>query len=179
MKKLFLFLCFASLILTGCTSEKVRPAIRGDLSTGEIPAQESWKSTIVMTDSGKTKAILKTGHLRMMTTTQETILDDGMQVDFYNRAQVMSTTLTSKRGKVDDRTKNMFAYENVVAKNDSGVVLQTEELMWDNTRQKIVSDKFVTITTKTEKMQGYGFESDQFLRNYIIYRITYVTNLKN
>jgi len=179
MKKLFIVVCILAAIITGCKTEKVKPAVRNDISTGEIPAQESWKSTIVMTDSGKTRAIVQTGHLRMMTVKQETLLDDGLQVDFYNRAQVKSTTLTSVSGKVDDRTKNLFAYQNVVAKNDSGVVLQTEQLMWDNAREKILTDKFVTITTRTEKMQGYGFESDQFLKNYTIFRITYVTNVKN
>ena len=177
MKK-FLVLFLGAVFLIGCNSEKVKPVVKQDINSREIPAQESWNSTIVMTDSGKTKAILKTGHLRMMAQAQETIFDDGLQVDFYNRIQVKSTTLTSKRGRVDDKTKNLFAYENVIAKNDSGVVLQTEELMWDNNRSKIMTDKFVTIVTRTEKMQGYGFESDQFLRNYIIYKIVYITNVK-
>ena len=179
MKKIFLIGCCLLAIIAGCKNEHVKPVINGDINSNEIPAQESWKSTIVMTDSGKTAAIIQTGHLRMMLNKQETLLDEGLQVDFYNKAQVKSTTLTSVSGKVDDKTKNLFAYQNVVAKNDSGVVLQTEELMWDNNRQKISTDKFVTITTRTEKMQGYGFESDQFLRNYVIYRITYVTNVKN
>ena len=40
---------------------------------------------------------------------------------------------------------------------------------------KIISDKFVTVISPTEKIQGYGFESDQSLKNYVIYNITYVT----
>jgi len=44
--------------------------------------------------------------------------------------------LTSIRGKVDDVTKNMFAIDSVVAKNDSGVVLRTNELMWRNKDQR-------------------------------------------
>ena len=38
-------------------------------------------------------------------------------------------------------------------------------------------DKFVTINTPGESIEGYGFESDQHLRNYVIYNITYITNL--
>lgn len=179
MKKIFLVACLMLALVAGCKNEHVKPVINGDINSSEIPAQESWKSTIVMTDSGMTRAIVQAGHLRMMLNKQETLIDQGLQVDFYNRAQVKNTTLTSLSGKVDDKTKNLFAYQNVVTKNDSGVVLQTEQLMWDNTRQKIMTDKFVTITTRTERMQGYGFESDQFLRNYTIFRITYVTNIKN
>jgi hypothetical protein len=47
--------------------------------------------------------------------------------------------------------------------------------MWRNKDRKIVSDKFVTILSPKEKIQGYGFESDQSLRNYIIYNITYIS----
>jgi hypothetical protein len=78
-------------------------------------------------------------------------------------------------GRIDDKTKNLFAIENVIAINDSGVTLKSEELMWRNSDQKIVTDKFVTITTPTENIQGYGLESDQQLKNYIIYKPIYVT----
>jgi hypothetical protein len=72
----------------------------------------------------------------------------------------------------------MWAIDSVVAVNDSGVTLRTEELMWRNKDQKIVSDKFVTIVSRTEKIEGYGFESDQGIKNYVIHRITYVTAVK-
>ena len=175
----WILVALAGLMIPGCVQEKVRPAVKADIISKEIPAQESWKPIITITDSGNTKAVIHSGHLVVLSQAQETILDEGLQVDFYNRMQIISTTLTSKRGKVDDRTKNLYAYENVVAKNDSGVVLQTEVLVWNNNTEKITTDKFVTITTPTEKLQGYGFESDQFLHNYVIFKIVYVTNVKS
>jgi hypothetical protein len=62
-----------------------------------------------------------------------------------------------------------------VAVNDSGIVITSDEMMWRNRDRKIVSDKYVTIVSPKEKIEGYGFESDQNLRNYIIYNITYIT----
>ncbi len=47
---------------------------------------------------------------------------------------------------------------------------------WRNSDKKIVSDKFVTITSPKEKIEGYGFESDQHLQNYVVYNITYITS---
>ena len=35
-------------------------------------------------DSGKTTAILEAGHLRVFNESRETLLDDGVKVDFYN-----------------------------------------------------------------------------------------------
>lgn len=175
MKKLLLILVPVFCLLVGCDSQKLEPK-KLNIDTKEIPAQESWGSTIVFTDSGQTRAIIYTNHLRMFAQTQETLLDDSVHIDFFDRFQRKSSTLTSRRAKVDDKNKNLFAYENVITKNDSGVTLLTEELSWNNESQLITTDKFVTIITPTEKIQGYGFESDQFIRNYVIHRITYITN---
>lgn len=174
-----LFSMLLAYTVSGCQSAKVKPAVGNVVSSKDMPAQESWHSTIVFTDSGKTKAVLNSGYLRMYPQRMETLLDSSVQVDFYNRLQRVETVLTSKRGKVDDRTKNLYAYENVVVKNDSGVRLTSEELLWDNVKSKILTDKFVTIKTKVEIIQGYGFESDQFLRNYVIHKVTYVTAAKS
>jgi Lipopolysaccharide-assembly, LptC-related len=59
-----------------------------------------------------------------------------------------------------------------VVVSDSGVVVETEKLFWDNQRQLIHSDEFVKITSPKENLQGHGFESDQNLKNYKIFRVT-------
>jgi LPS export ABC transporter protein LptC len=161
-------------LLIGCDDEKVKPSINTALKVEELPSQESWNSKVFFTDSGKTKAVLYAGHLRMYTAAHETLLDSSVKVEFFNDLEKVATTLTSKRGKVDDITRNLYAIDSVVAVNDSGVTLITQELMWRNDDRKIVSEKFVTILTSIEKIQGYGFESDQSLDNYIIYNVTYV-----
>lgn len=171
------FLCFLLplFLIVSCSDEKVKPSINTALNVEELPAQESWNAKVIFTDSGKTQAILYSGHLRIFTGARETLLDSGVKVDFYNEQQTVSTVLTSKKGRVDDITRNLFAIDSVVAVNDSGVTLITEELMWRNQDRKILSNKFVTILTKTEKIEGFGFESDQRLNNYVIYNPTYVT----
>jgi LPS export ABC transporter protein LptC len=171
----FLCLIFAALILiyAGCGEKKVKPNINTELNAEEIPAQESWDAKVIFSDSGKTTAVLQSGHLRVFSEKRETLLDSGVKVDFYNPKQIVTTTLTSLRGKVDDTNKNLYALDSVVAVNDSGVTIKTDELMWRNSDRKIVSDKFVTIITSKEKIQGYGFEANQNLTNYVIYNITY------
>lgn len=172
--KILMSILFLLLIL-GCSKEEVKPHIDASVKGDDMPAQESWNSTVFFTDSGKTRAILYAGHLTVFPKTKETLLDDGMKVDFYDDNEVKTTTLTSKRGKVDENTNNLFAIDSVVAVNDSGIVIKTEEMMWRNKDQKILSDKFVTIETPNEMIEGFGFESDQHLENYVIYNITYVT----
>lgn len=170
-----IFLIFSSLfIFFSCTDEKVKPSINPSLNVEELPAQESWDAIVFFSDSGKTTAVLKAGHLRMFSERQETLLDDGIKVDFYNEEEIKTTTLTAKNGRVDDATRDLYAKDSVIVVSDS-TTIQTEELKWRNSDKKIVSDKFVTIISPKEKIQGYGFESDQHLQNYVIYDITYVT----
>ena len=177
--KYFLILMSLILLFNSCGENKVKPTIDKSLKVEELPSQESWNSTIFFTDSGKTKAILKAGHLRVFENSQETLLDSSIKLDFYNDDQVKTTTLTAKRGRVNDANEDLYAMDSVVAVSDSGVTLKTEELEWRNKDKKIVSDKFVTITSDKEIIQGYGFESDQHLQNYTINNITYVTRREN
>jgi len=163
------------LSLISCTSKDVKPKVDSSFIVEELPAQESWNSTVFFTDSGKTVAILYSGHLQLYNTRKETILEDGVKVEFFNSLEMRTTTLTSKRGRVDERTNDLYAIDSVVAVNDSGIVVRTDELKWRNRDQKIVSEKFVTIESPDEHIEGYGFESDQHLRNYVIYNITYIT----
>jgi LPS export ABC transporter protein LptC len=162
----FLFQC--------CSSKRVKPAVDGSFQSEELPSQESWNSIVTFSDSGKINAILYSGHLRKFDDKRETYLDKNIKVDFYNDEEVHTTTLTAIKGKVNEATNDLYAIDSVVVTSDS-VTIKTEEMMWRNKDGKIVSDKFVTVISPQEKIQGYGFESDQSLQNYVIYNITYVT----
>ncbi len=173
--KYIIFPIIIWLFIYGCTREKVEPTVNVQLTAEEIPDQESWNSTIFFTDSGRTRAILIAGHLKVFSKNRETLLDSNIRIDFYNNEEIHTTTLTAKRGRVDEKTNNLYAIDSVVAVNDSGIVITSDEMMWRNNDRKIVSDKYVTIVSPNEIIEGYGFESDQNLRNYIIYNITYIT----
>ncbi len=166
---------FLSLILFQfCSSKRVKPAVDFNIKTEEMPSQESWNSTVTFSDSGKIKAILWAGHLRKYNERRETLIDENLKVDFYNDDQIKTTTLTSKKGRVEEVTNDLYAIDSVIVFSDS-VTIKTQEMKWINKDRKIVSDKFVTVISPKEMIEGYGFESDQSLRNYVIYNITYVT----
>lgn len=172
--KLFVLILSVLLLFPFCSSKRVKPSVDGKFSVEELPSQESWNSVITFSDSGKISAILYAGHLRKYDDKRETFLDQNIKVDFYDQNEVQTTTLTSVKGRVDETTNNLFAIDSVVVSSDS-VTIKTDEMMWRNTDRKIVSDKFVTVISPQEEIQGYGFESDQNLNNYVIYNITYVT----
>ena len=170
MKQFFIFLFFF-LIFIGC-EEKIKPSVLGGVSSESLPSQESWNSTITVTDSGIVKAIIKAGHIFSFDNSTITHLNYGVKVDFFNDVGEHSSVLTSDSATVDEGSNNLEAYGHVVVKSDSGVIVMTEKLFWDNKQQLIHSPEFVRIQSPTEKLQGTGFESDANLRNYKIFNVT-------
>jgi LPS export ABC transporter protein LptC len=161
----------AAAVLMGC-EEKIKPAALSGLSSATMPTQESWNTTVTFTDTGMVKAILHAGHLAQYEQSHITHLDSNVHVDFFDDQGRHSTVLTSRAGSVDETTNNLDAVGDVVVKSDSGVVVRTEKMRWDNARRLILSDEFVRITSPKEQLQGRGFESDQNLRNYKIFHVT-------
>lgn len=166
-----LILPFILYNIIGCSDQRVKPRVIS-IKTKELPDQESFHTKVVFSDSGIVKAILRAGHIAVYSSRNETILDGGITVDFYDKDGNHTSVLTADRGRVDDVTQDLYAFGNVIAKSDSGVVLKTEELRWINAKRKIVTDKYVEITSPSEEIYGYGLESDQSLKDYVIFRVS-------
>lgn len=169
----FLLAIFAGIALyaAGCSNDKVEPPKINLTSADSIPSQESYNTTVTFSDSGKVKAILTAGRIRIFTKFNYTLIDSNAKVDFYKEG-VYSSTLTGRRGKIYDGTKDVEVYDDVKLVSTDGSTLTTNKLLWVNKTQRIKSDEFVHITTKTEDIQGYGFEADQNLKNYVIYKVS-------
>jgi LPS export ABC transporter protein LptC len=163
-------LVLAVLCATGC-EEKVRPSVAA-LPEATLAAQESWKSTIRFTDSARVKAVLWAGHIAVFSTEGYTFLSDSIHLDFFNERGEHTSTLTARKGRVDDRTKDFAAHENVVVVSDSGTTLRTDSLFWSSADRKIRTDAFVDILSAAEHIMGHGLVSDQSLKNYRIFRVT-------
>ncbi|MDH3252151.1 MAG: LPS export ABC transporter periplasmic protein LptC [Ignavibacteria bacterium] len=158
------------LVLAGC-EDKIRPSVLATVET-DIPTQESWNSTVIFSDSARTKAVLWAGHIASYAQQQFTLLSDSLRVDFYNELEEHTSVLTARRGRVNDRTQDFAAYFNVVVTSDSGTVLVTDSLFWTNAGRQIHTDAFVEIISPTEHIKGHGLVSDQGLKNYRISRVT-------
>lgn len=168
LKRLLFMAVFSGMLLTTACEEKMKTTVK-DIAGDELPDQESWNSTTTFSDSGRVRAILQSGHIRMYEGRQETLIDSGLVVDFYGRNGEHTSTLTADSGRVNDETKDLEAFHNVVFRSDSGTVVETEYIFWENFKKKVRGDRFVTITSPTERLQGYGFEADQDLRNYTVF----------
>jgi LPS export ABC transporter protein LptC len=160
--------------VTGCqgVDERARPEVLSVQPGRDAPDQESWNAAITFTDSGKITGRLRAGYIGKYTRDRFTLLDSGITVDFFNDGGEHTSVLTARQGKVDDVTNDFEARGDVVVRSDSGTVLKTVELFWDNKRGRVYTGAFVEISSPTEEIRGVGFESDQSLTHYTISRVT-------
>lgn len=161
---LLLFSCLAS-----CGTKEVRPTTEPIQSVDELPSQTSAHTRMSFSSDGMIRAVMNAKGVRVFEQKRHTLLDSSVHVDFFNSDGGHSSVLTSHRAYIDDNTKNMTAYDSVRILSDSGTLVETDSLLWDNGTHKLHSDAFVRITEKTGRItRGHGFESDQDLVNYKI-----------
>lgn len=172
MKLFILFIC-ASCLLWGSACSDITEEPSGTDSDDvvekpEYPDQESWESTITISKEGKKVAEVWSAYIAVYNKRNETLLKDSIHVDFYDRDGNHNSVLTAKEGIVENQTRNLKAIGNVVVVSKKGEVLESEELLWDNRQQKIISEVPVKFTTKTDTIFGDSFVSDPDLVHYEI-----------
>jgi LPS export ABC transporter protein LptC len=169
-KNIFLLCALCSLILQSCGEGGYAPQ-KTDFTAGDSPDQQSWNAIVSFSDSNQVIAILKAQYIAYYSQKGLTIIDSGAVVDFFKDGENVST-LTGKRGIVHDDTKNIEMQDSVKIKSVDGNELITPKLLWTNKTRRVSSEEYVKITTPKEIIEGIGFESDQDLKNYTIYKVT-------
>ena len=145
----------------------------------DAPDTESWNTTLILTDSTWTRAKMEIGHARQYVAKMETLLDSGVYVRFYDRDGALNATLVADSARIDDRTRDMAAFGRVhVHSGRTRRVIDTERLYFDNERRLLHSDAPVLIvdSARGQTVNGVGFESDEGLTRYKIYRVTATRN---
>jgi Protein of unknown function (DUF1239). len=172
MKSFYIWMfCTVAVSFFGC-EEKTLPSVISTVDSRTLPQQESWNSTIVVSDSGRISAIIDAGYIRVSDVSRQTQMSQGVKVHFFNREGKQTSVLTSDEGSVDEASNDLEARKNVVVVSSDLSRMTTELLFWDNQRQLIYTPEYVQIKTVKEKMQGHGFESDQSLKHYRVFHVT-------
>ncbi len=71
------------------------------------------------------------------------------------------------------RLQNLWKLDgNVELKKEPGELFLTQQLFWDQRRNRLYSDSFIHIETPDRMLEGHGFESNDRLTKYSIRRPT-------
>ena len=165
MRKTILFLNIL-LILTGCGDTQQTSGYRP--SAKENPDQESWGNNFEVMVEGKPRAIIWSGYFAKYGKKRYMFFADSIHIDFYNNMGIHQSELFADSGEYFENRNDIVAWGNVRVVSDSGIVLQTTKLRWDNRKQKIISNAECRFYTLSDTLYGDYFESDPDLTNYII-----------
>ncbi len=168
----------AILTFSGCAEPEIKDKT-APAPEAEIPLHTIWGFSMVLMDSSITKSTVSSAMAIVNDKRQETLLDSAVRVEFMNATSQRVGLLTADSAKIDDRTRNMFAYGKVKVVSDSTrTTLTSTMLMWNNDKQLLYTPEKVHIVTPTEIIDGTGLESDQYLKNYKIFRVSGIKQTK-
>ncbi|MBN8574954.1 MAG: LPS export ABC transporter periplasmic protein LptC [Candidatus Kapabacteria bacterium] len=168
--------CWFTIAVFSSCEQHVNTTVKKSIVQEELPDHTSWNIRVTFMDSSRVKAMLSARRARVFEQRKETLLDTNVKVVFNNAMSKQLAVLTSDSARIDDRTRNMFASGHVYVVSDSTKTsLATPNLMWDHDKQQLFTQDKVHIRTPTETIDGTGFISDQFLKNYRIFKVSGVS----
>jgi LPS export ABC transporter protein LptC len=137
------------------------------------------KVTIEYTDSGYLRARVFSPVLVAVkqSGSQFIEMNKGLKVDFYDPDGSIASYMTAEYGISYPDKKEIIVRRNVEILNVKGEVLNTEELRWDQKTGKIITDRFVKITTKDQIITGQGLISDQSFTDWEILEVSATLNV--
>lgn len=156
-------ICF----LGACHSNKAEE-IQALTNLEEIPSLMLTDLETTIHDSGIVKYKFMTPELIQFEKKDQPYIDfpKGLNVVIYKKTGEVDANIKANWAKFLKKEKLWELKNNVVATNQKGDVLNTEQLFWNQNKEIIYNDLYTKITTKTEILTGIGFSSNQNLTEY-------------
>ena len=137
-----------------------------------VPTMITDTVTTLISDSGITRYRLVTDVWKVFDKAKEPYwyFPEGIYLerftpDFNIEATIEADTAWYYSGKDLWRLK-----KNVHVENMKGERFDSEELFWDQKEERVYSDKYIEIKRDVTEIKGYGFESNQAMTEYRIFR---------
>ena len=168
----FCFYFFGLLFLAACENDVAEV---NALTSKEFDTKVDIGKEVVITysDSGKVQVVCESPEMqRLNTTDTKDIFPKGLKITFLDDNLQARAWLEADYAERLPFKYIMIARGNVKLYNTQNEKLQTSELIWDETKKLIYTEKFVRITRPTERDTTYslGFETDQNFKQIILKR---------
>jgi len=131
-------------------------------SRDEGPVESAFDVEVVYSDHGHIRMIMRAEQMDRYEGEEKYLeLPRGLFVQFYDTLRQETSSMSAKYAISYEDSEIIEARNDVVVINQLGERLNTEQLIWDQKKEIIYSDKFVKVTTEDEILYGEGFESDE------------------
>ncbi len=173
-----LSLIISILLIYSCSNNT--EVVKEFIKTDNIPVERIDGAEILQTQNGILNVKITAETIERFDNTQpQLVFSNGFEVVFYNDSGLLKSILQAKDAEIDEINNIMIASNSVVLTSSKGEKLETEELIWDEDKNKIFTDRKVVITTEKELIQGEGFQSKPDFSEYSISKIKGIFNFES
>ncbi len=135
------------------------------------PVESAFDVEIIYSDHGYIRMLLQAEQMDRFENEQTYLeLPRGLHVIFFDTLKRETSSMSARYAISYEDTEIIEARNDVVVINELGEQLNTEQLIWDQKKEIIYSEKFVKITTENEVLYGEGFEADERFDQWRILR---------
>lgn len=179
MKYVFFLLGIAALF-SSCENdlEEVNKFVNKDDVSIEIANDVE----IIYSDSAYVKVKIKAPIMKRFLTREDPHerFPKGIDVVFFGeRTNKEQSHLTSKFAIRREKKGEIIVRDSVVWWSEQGERLETEELIWDEKKRIVHTNRFVTIYKKDEVINGFGFEANEEFTHWKIKSVDAKLNMKD
>lgn len=170
---------FGMLLLASCRDNDLRK-VEDVIKAGSVPTEVSTNIDLIYSDSAVIKARLNAKEMiRYLSETNPRVeMPKGVHVKFYDAYGKVNSSLRADYG-IRFMNKNLTKVTgDVIVVNLAGDTLSTEELYWQEDKERIYSEKYVKVTKKDEIIVAEGFESDTKFENYKFTKVKGIISVK-
>ena len=136
-----------------------------------------------MTTTGVTTLISDSGMIRYKIITEEWLIysqrnpsfwafEKGIYLEKFDTLFRIDASIKADTAYFFERKKLWELRGNVHIQSQSGDKFDTEQMFWDQDKERIYSDKFIRVEQMDKVLTGIGFSSNQQMTEYQVYENT-------
>lgn len=167
---------FGSLLfLNACTdlSEFDQQRINKALADSLLNITETWQLNLEIIEDGQRVVTMQSPYaITRHDDESETLLNGPVLVWVKNEFGDTTTTLQSQSAIYNSRRSRFLFTGDVRVETSEQKRLYSEVLVWHQRERTISTEDFVSITTPTDSIAGYGLQGTDDLSEYVISRVT-------
>lgn len=143
-----------------------------DYDPETVPTMVTDTVTTLISDSGITRYKLKADIWKVFDKSREPhwFFPEGIYLERFTPDFHIEATVRADTAWYYNDTELWKLKKNVHVENMKGEIFDSEELYWDQKEKRVYSDKYIEIKRGVTEIKGYGFESNQAMTEYRIFR---------
>lgn len=170
----------ALLLLTACGGNEIKQLDQIALQD-EVGIERATNIELLYSDSAVVRVAIHAPTLLRYIHREnpKQIFPDGVDADFYDEEHFQTSKLVANYAEQFQRERKVYLRDSVVVWNIKNEMLETDELIWDESIGQIYSNEKVKITTPSQVIEGIGFKSNLDFSVWEIYQVSGIIESKN